>query len=309
MSDNVATERAQNAFRRARGKAFLRAVWFTLQRRPNRLLAYDEVRARIHAGGPVYRGIQAVAIDQIVGSVDRFRDFDRAFLPSQDFTEQRWESVGRAYYSDIHLPPVKLYQVGEVYFVVDGNHRVSVARQLGREFIDAEVQEVRAKFPLTSDIDADDLEVMGERADFLEKTSLTETRPDAHIECTIPGGYHLLLEHIEVHRYLQSQEWNREFSFIEASAQWYDQVYIPILQTVRHTDILQEFPGRTETDLYIWLMDHLYFLRQRFGETVSPTDAALSYATHFTPRFAHRFWHWLTVHILGIKGARPPDTK
>ena len=300
MSDNLATAQAQNAFRRARGKAFLRAVWFTLQRRSNRLLAYDEVRARIHAGGPVYRGIQAVPIDKIVGSVDRFRDFDRAFLPSQDFTEERWQSVGRAYYSDVNLPPVKLYQIGEVYFVVDGNHRVSVARELGREFIDAKVQEVRGSVPLTSDIEAGDLEVIGERADFMEQTKLAESCPGSNIECTIAGGYHLLLEHIEVHRYLQSTEWSREFSFAEASAQWYDQVYLPIVQTVRHTDILHEFPGRTETDLYVWLMDHLYFLRQRFGDKVSPTDAAFSFASHFTPRFAHRLWHWLTVHVLRI---------
>ncbi len=300
MNDNLATAQAQNAFRRARGKAFLRAVWFTLQRRSNRLLAYDEVRTRIHAGGPIYRGIQAVPIDRIVGSVDRFRDFDRAFLPSQDFTEERWQSVGRAYYSDVNLPPVKLYQIGEVYFVMDGNHRVSVARELGREFIDAEVQEVRGTVPLTSDIQASDLEGIGERADFVEQTKLAEARPDSNIDCTIAGGYHLLMEHIEVHRYLQSKEWNREFSFPEAAAQWYDQVYLPIVQTVRHTDVLHEFPGRTETDLYIWLMDHLYFLRQRFGDTVSPTDAALSFASHFTPRFAHRFWHWLTVHVLRI---------
>src|SRR5689334_4054608 len=127
MNDAVVRERAQSAFRRARGKAFLRAAWSTLQRRPNRLLAYDEVRDKLHVGGPVYKGLEAVPLNQIIGSVDRFGDFDRAFLPSQDFTEERWKNIGRAYYEDVHLPPVKLYKVGDAYFVVDGNHRVSVA--------------------------------------------------------------------------------------------------------------------------------------------------------------------------------------
>src|SRR5688500_17429034 len=98
MGDPTAIHRAQSAFRRARGKAFIRTVSSSLQRRPNRLLAYDEVRERLHVGGPVYKGVQAVAIDQIIGSVDRFGDFDRAFLPSQSFTEERWKNIGRLHY-------------------------------------------------------------------------------------------------------------------------------------------------------------------------------------------------------------------
>jgi hypothetical protein len=286
--------RAQSAFRRARGKAFLRGAWSMLMRRQNRLLAYDEVREKLRAGGPVYRGMEAVPIDQIVGSVNRFDEFDRAFLPSQDFTEERWKNIGRAYYDDVNLPPVKLYQVGDAYFVVDGNHRVSVARELGRAYIDAEVQECRVLVPLTPDIRPEDLEVIGEAADFLEQTKLADSRPQAKITTTIPGGYHLLLEHIEVHRYLQSQEWQREFSLQEAATQWYDQVYGPFVNVIKETGVLSEFPGRTETDLYVWLMDHLFYLRERFGNRISPQDAARSFAEQFTPHFLKRFWNWLT---------------
>lgn len=283
--------RARMAFRQARGKAFLRQMWASLQRRPNRLLAYDEVRDKLHAGGAVYRGHQAVRVSQIVGSVNRYKDFDRAFLPSQSHTEQRWERVGRAYYEDIDLPPVKLYKIGEVYFVVDGNHRVSVARELGQEFIDAEVQEVRVRVPITADIDPQDLEIIGEKTDFLARTRLDETRPKVQIELTIPGGYHLLLEHIEVHRYLQSKEWKREFSFQEAAAQWCDQVYLPLVKVIRETGILKEFPGHTEGDLYVWVIEHQYYLRERFGAGVSLQEAARSFATQFTERFLRRVWN------------------
>lgn len=294
MNDPVAFQRAQSAFQRARSKAFLRAVWATLQRRPNRLLAYDEVRDKLHVGGPVYKGLEAVPLKQIIGSVDRFGEFDRAFLPAQTHTEERWKNIGRAYYQDVNLPPVKLYKVGDAYFVVDGNHRVSVARELGREFIDAEVQECRVVVPVTPDLQPDDLEVIGEAADFLARTNLAATHPEANIICTIPGGYHLLLDHIEVHRYLQTQEWSREFSFEEGASQWYTQVYLPVVKVIHEMDVLSEFPGRTEADLYVWLMDHLYFLRERFGDRVSPYDAARSFANQFAPNFMKRFWSWLT---------------
>lgn len=299
MSHEIsAAERADSAFHRARGKAFLRAVWSALQRRPNRLLAYDEVREKLRAGGPIYRGVRTVPINQIVGSVNRFQDFDRAFLPAQDVTEHRWKSIGRAYYEDVNLPPVKLYKIGDAYFVVDGNHRVSVAREMGREFIDAEVQEVQVSVPISPDIAPEELEVIGEQAEFLERTRLAKSRPNARLVTTIPGGYHLLLEHIEVHRYLQSKEWSREFTFEESAAQWYDQVYLPVVRVIREQGVLHEFSNRTETELYLWLMDHLYYLRERFGDRVSPQEAARSFATHFTPFFLKRFWHWLTHHVL-----------
>ncbi len=297
LSQYDALSRARNAFRRARRKAFLRAMWASLQRRPNRLLAYDEVREKVRAGGPVYRGLEAVPIDRIVGSVSRYRDFDRAFMPTQTHTEDRWENIGRAYYEDVQLPPVKLYKVGEVYFVVDGNHRVSVARELGREFVDAEVQECRVSVPLTADLDARDLEAIGEQAAFMARTRLDQTRPDAAIATTIPDGYDLLLEHIAVHGYLQSQEWSRDFTFEEAAAQWYDQVYLPAVRVIRETGILRDFPGYTEADLYLWLMDHLYFLRERFGESINLRDEAVRFARRFTPLFLRRLGNWLVDHL------------
>lgn len=300
MSQSPALERAVANYNRARRKAFLRRVWADLRGRPDHLLAYDVVRAKARAGVPVYRGMQSVPLDKIVGSVNRYRDFDRAFLPTQDYTADRWTNIGRAYLDDVSLPPVQLYKVGEVYFVIDGNHRVSVARELGREFIDAEVRECRVRVPITEDIDPDDLEVIGEKAAFLEATRLDETHPEASIELTIPGGYHLLLEHIELHRYLQSQEWKRDFTFEEAATQWYEQVYLPLVQVIRDTKALRDFPHRTEGDLYLWVIEHQYYLREQFGDRVTLREAARSFSQHFTSRPLRRFWHWLTVHALRI---------
>jgi hypothetical protein len=289
--------RAFAAFRRARSKALLRRIWSAIRGRPQRLLAYDDVRSKIRVGGPVYRGVRSVPLAQIVGSVNRYRDFDRAFLPSQARTADRWTSLGRAYFDDVSLPPVKLYQVGEVYFVVDGNHRVSVAREMGREYIDAEVQECQVRVPVTPDMDAEDLEIVGEKADFVAHTRLDETRPDVSFDVTIAGGYHLLLEHIEVHRYLQSVEWSRTFDLVEAAAQWCDQVYLPVTRAIREAGILDDFPGRAEGDLYIWVIEHRHFLSERFGP-VSLQEAARSFARQFTGRVFKRVWNFIVSRVL-----------
>ena len=140
-------EQVRADFDRARVKAFLHDLVAALSRRPNDLIPYHEVRRRLSPERESYRGIQTVPLDRIVGSMDRFRDFDRAFLPRQRHTAGRWQSVDRAYYQDVTLPPIQLYQVGDVYFVRDGHHRVSVARVRDQPVIDAAVVEVLAQPP------------------------------------------------------------------------------------------------------------------------------------------------------------------
>ncbi len=275
-------------FQDARFRAFLRTVWSALSGRSNRLLSWQDVREHLHIGGQVYRGIQTVPLAQIVGSVDRYRDFDRAFLPVQSHTSHRWRSISRAFYEDVSLPPVKLYKVGDAYFVLDGNHRISVARDRGQEFIEAEVIEARTRVPVEASVDADDLEILGEYADFLERTRLDELRPDQNIRFTIGGGYQRLLEHIAVHRYFMGLEQQRFIPEEEAICDWYDSLYLPLVHIIREQDILRHFPGRTEADLYLWIMDHQHFLREQFGPQVRPEEAARHFADHYSSRLLHR---------------------
>jgi hypothetical protein len=252
-------------FRRARFQSFFNKVQAALSGKPRRLLAFDEVREKLHLGGPVYRGVQTVPLDRIIGSVDRYRDFDRLFLPTQSHTEDRWRRINRAWYEEINLPPVMLYKVGEVYFVVDGNHRVSVARDRGQTFIDAEVREVESRVPVTAGIQPEDLECLGERVEFLERTQLDRLYPEAVIKPTVLGGYDRLLEHISVHRYFMGIDQGRPVSEEEAVRHWFETLYLPVIEAVRQSAILEELPGRTETDLYLWSMDHLHFLNSREG--------------------------------------------
>jgi hypothetical protein len=267
--------RTQADFAAARLKAFFNSVLSFLTGQHNELLAFEAVKEKLHIGGPIYRGVRTVPIAQIMGSVDRYRDFDRAFLPKADFMADRWQKVTRAWYEDISLPPVLLYKVGEVYFVVDGHHRVSVAREKGQADIEAEVRECAVRVPITPDLNPDDLEVLGEKVEFLERTGFDRLRPEAEVRVTILGGYDRMLEHIAVHRFFMGLDFQRDIGDEEAVDHWYDTVYQPVVTVIRESSVLNAFPGRTEADLYLWVLDHRHYLvSQGKADLVEPGQAA-----------------------------------
>jgi uncharacterized ParB-like nuclease family protein len=269
------THRAENDFSRARLKSFLNRIRSVISGQPTRLLSYDEVRSSLRIGGPIYRGVQTVAVSQIVGSLNRYHQFDRAFLPTENQMAPRWVSVDRAFYKAVSLPPVLLYKVGQVYFVVDGHHRVSVAREQGQEFIDAEVRECSTKVNITPDLKPEDLVILGEKVQFLERTRLDQLRHEARVRLTIAGGFGRMLKHIAVHRYFMGLDQKRDISDAEAVTDWYDTVYLPIVEVIRDSGILEEFPGRTEADLYLWVLDHQQQLAEESGQALDkPQDAA-----------------------------------
>lgn len=267
-------------FSAARFKAFWRDMLAFLRGQHNELLSYDEIREKLRVGGPIYRGLQTVPVERIVGSVNRYRDFDRAFLPTQSHTADRWQKINRAFYKDVSLPPVLLYQVGDVYFVVDGNHRVSVAREKGQEFIDAEVRECSVRVPVRPDLQPDELEILGEKVMFLERTALDKLRPRAEIDTTILGGYDRMLEHIAVHKYFMGLNWRRDIGDEEAVLHWHDSVYTPLVKAIRSAGVLEKFPGKTETDLYLWVIDHQHFLREQ-EPSITSEEAAEDFAAQY----------------------------
>ena len=273
MSDELSA-RVRSDFQRARFKSFLNGVMAALSGQQNALLSYDEVKEKLHVGGPIYRGVQTVPIDKISGSLNRYRDFDRAFLPKQDQLADRWQRVNRAWYEDVSLPPVVLYKVGDVYFVVDGHHRVSVAREQKQLFIEAEVRECSTKVNITPDLKVEDLEVLGEKVEFLERTALDHIRPKANIKLTIPGGFYRMLEHIAVHRYFMGNDLQRDIDDKEAVAHWFDRVFMPIVGVIRRSGILHEFPGKTEGDLYLWVLDRQHYMFKKGHALLPPARAA-----------------------------------
>src|SRR4051794_1130853 len=272
---------AREDFERARRKAFMSEIGAFFSRRPNTLLSFAEVQKALPVKGHIYRGVQQVPVEAIQGTVDRYHDFDRNFLPTQTHTRDRWEAIDRAALASEVLPPIQVYKIGDIYFVKDGNHRVSVARERGMEYLDAEVIEIPTPVPLTDVTGTEDLLRLAEYARFLEQTHLDKLRPGADVRFSKLGRYDTLLEHISAHRWYMGIEQQREISWEEAVADWYDNVYSPLVQVIRETGVLKNFPGRTPADLYLWIMDHRYYLEQESGHRIGPVTAVMSYDAQY----------------------------
>lgn len=273
----MADDQVRADYERARRKAFLNDIVSFLRREPNTLISYADVRDRVTMEGESYRGLQEVPVDKIAGSMDRYRDFDRRFLPKRKNTANRWRSIDRAYYQDVILPPVQLYKVGDIYFVKDGNHRVSVARERGVAFIDAEVIEGHIRIPIDSSMRPSRLLQQVEYAEFLRKTNLDRTRPQHDIRPTALGRYDEIVTHIEGRRRLTEGRTTKPVSMSDAAADWFDNAYLPIVLAVREQRLLREFPDRTEADVYLWVMANRLQIQLAAGSRFSPEHSTRVY--------------------------------
>lgn len=265
---------ANQDFERAVFKGFWRKILTLLKGENNELLPFDEIRAQLPIRGQHDIGMQEVPIDKIVGSVGRYHDFDRAFLPIQTRTKDRWVNIDKAHYAQVPLPAVELFKIGEIYFVKDGNHRISVARDRGQVFVDAHVTEIDIPVLLTPDTKVNDLVLKREYAQFILETDLINKYPDLKIETTVSGQYDRLLEHISVHRWYLGEQHGHEVSMPEAAISWYEHVYRPLVQIIRDLNILKEFPGSSEADLYLWIMEYQGYLRQAYQEVDGGDESA-----------------------------------
>lgn len=283
-----------SGFDEARRAAVMAELLRPLTGQPAELLSFEAVREGLHLRHIVDRGVQDVPLDRIVGSLGRERDFTRAFLPREEALRERWEELQELALGPAGFAPVELYQVGGAYFVVDGHHRVSVARSLGSVSIEARVREYLS--PVTLAGDETLAEVLGKHnlVELSELTGLSQEHADDFV-CTVPSGYERLLEHISAHRYYLGIELGREPTWPEAVRSWQERVYRPMVEAIRNTAVLDEFPGHTETDLYLFVMDHLHHLREHYAnDEVTDLQAARHFRFFFRPRkrFGDRLRAW-----------------
>lgn len=307
MNRNIAI----NDFNAAHRKASLKSAISHLTGEKIDLLSYGEVLKSLRLQGQVERGRQEIPLDKIIGSVGRYTDFTRDFLPRKSSDSQRWVSVKVATESLMGVPPIEVYKVGDYYFVRDGNHRVSIARQNGQSHIEAYITEVVTRVPLTGDVDLDNLIIKEEYANFLEVTQLDKHIPNLELDVTEPGGYEKLLDHISVNRYFLGIKLEREIPFLEAAIDWYKNFYLPTVEIITEKGLLREFPDRTKTDLYLWMLDHRGELEEELGWKVDSTKAAESLAARFSNRTKSiftRFRYWLVDQILPDNWESGPRT-
>jgi hypothetical protein len=270
---------AQAQWNRARRAAFwarLQAQWAGKEAA---LLNFNEVSRRLKLHNTIYRGAQSIPLDRIVGSMGRYNDFTRTFLPVQGSLGERWRGVAEASL-DPHrsgLPPIEAYQVGTWYFVKDGNHRCSVARQLGMNTVEAYVWEYTDALPSTccSEDDIETLLLVAERQEFFEQTRLNDLRPGHAIQVSEPGGYTDMLDQIVKYQGVLGQIDEVEMAYAEAVTAWYDMLYEPSVQLIGEAGILESFPNRTAADLFIWMMQNRAGLQARYGGFIMGRRAAV----------------------------------
>jgi hypothetical protein len=293
VTDQMISEAVSQEFRRARRRALIRAAFRVLCHRRTTLLPFEAVRARLCITGQRDRGLQCVPLEQIIGSEGRSGEFDRQFLPLKQSTQQRWTRVGWAYATDVPLPPIALYQIGNVYFVRDGNHRVSVARQRGQIDIDAQVIELTTDVPVTEGLDDGELARRAAQSEFLRRTQLGVLRPGGALDVSELGAYRTLLQHIDGHRYFLGLERGRAVPYAEAVTSWYDRVYLPLAEAIDRGSTLRHFPTRTPADLYLWIVEHRHFLTEACGHDPGPDAAVCSYLTQSSRHgIRDRAWRW-----------------
>jgi len=281
FENNAVNTQAQTDFNKARSREFFSRVLNILKPQKNRLLNFHEIKSLLRPQGEIYRGMQVVDLENIIGSEGRYRDFNAAFLPKSDHVRSRWESVDKAHIQDVILPPIKLYKVGTFYFVRDGNHRVSVARMQGVMAIDAEVTELKTQYKLDGQQSREELaaRLVGyEREKFIEQTQLDQVIPMEHLEFSDAGRFDEIVQHIEGHKYYINQDIEEEISFSDAGLSWYYNVFLPIIQQISSDGVMSRFPGRTKADLYLWIVKHWDELKRQYGEKISLKDATRDYS-------------------------------
>ena len=274
---NFAETQSEEDFSRARNKALFNEIQHLLTPEEASLISLNDVKQLLKPKAETYQGMKVIPIDKIVGSEGRYKDFDNHFFPKSNFLKQRWEHVDEAAINDIILPPIKVYEISGVYFVRDGNHRVSVAKARGTEFIDAEVVSLQSEIKLKDPNNLADIIrqiVNYEKRVFYAETGFGDITDYWCLDFTTPGRYDVIYNHILTHKYYINQKKEEEVTMEEAILSWFNTVYLPLVTSVRKKHILHNFPKRTLADMYVWIVRYWDELKQKFGDEV-PIEAAV----------------------------------
>ncbi|MCR4938479.1 MAG: transcriptional regulator [Treponemataceae bacterium] len=282
--DHSVIVQSENDFMRARNKALFNELQHFLNPEESKLLSFSEIKDLLKPQGEVYKGMQVVPVSLIAGSEGRYHDFDSHFFPRNMHLKRRWESIDRAHLTDVILPPIVLYEIGGIYFVRDGNHRVSVAKAQGVENIDAEVISLKSEVKLKAGWSEKRIlkqVIQYEKRVFYSETSFGDITDCWNIDFSTAGQYDVLYQHILIHKYYINQDKTEEISMEEAILSWYKNLYLPIITAIKKGKILRRFKGRTAADLYVWIIKYWDDLKKKFGDKVTIDDAAAEFSEKF----------------------------
>jgi hypothetical protein len=253
-------------FDRARRKEVYRRLSDVVRRTDGEELLYlDDLRNRVRLFEQTYVGVLPIPVERVVGSAGHTDEFDKDWLPRRPEVAERWMRLERAF-PDGEFPPIIVYQVGESFFVVDGHHRVALARQKGIEYIDAEITRLRARFELPAGIDVGRIILAEQQHMFMELSGLERARPEARIDFSRPRGYVELLEIVKVYAYQVSVDQGRVVPIEEAAGEFYDSMYLPTIETIKQEGLGEVIENHTEADLFLWVYERRQSLFAEYGE-------------------------------------------
>jgi hypothetical protein len=218
------------------------------------LIPFDEVNRRLALSRRTYLGLQEIAVDRIVGSVDRSADFRRDFRPERRLSRSRLASL-RSAFPDGVMPAINVFEVGGGYFVEDGHHRVALARERGADYIDAEVTRLETRYEIGPGVDVAQLVHTEQQRKLYETSGLSRARPDAVIEFSFVDGYTQLAEIISAHGYQLARRAGELPTPEQVAADWYYTVYRPGLEAVRRAGLPELYASwnPTDADLFLWI--------------------------------------------------------
>lgn len=277
MSTMNFTTQTSDDFNKAKSKAIVNEIQHFLKPEEAKLISFYDLKELLHPDNETYIGMKTVPVASIVGSEGRYNDFDNMFFPKKSHLKNRWESIDRAHLQNTILPPINLYEIGGLYFVRDGNHRVSVARARSIEFIDAEVTSLRTEIRLKPGYTIQYLLkqiIQYEKRVFYSETAYGDITDDWSLDFTTPGQYDVIYNHILTHKYYLNLSHTEEISMPDAIISWYNMVYTPVLATIRRHKMMVKFRRRTPSDLFVWLVKYWEDFKTKYGED-TPLDSVI----------------------------------
>lgn len=277
MARSLISSQTDEDFNKAHNKALFNELQHMLNPDEATLISFTDIKTMLRPENEVYKGMQVVPIKLIVGSEGRYKDFDNHFFPKSHFLKARWESIDSAVLQNITLPPINLYEAGGLYFVRDGNHRVSVAKMKGQEYIDAEVVSLQSEIKLKPSTSKKNIlkQVLNyEKRVFYTETNFGDITDYWLLDFTTPGQYDVIYNHIMTHRYYINMGITETIPFEEAALSWFNNVYTPVIHALETNHIKKLFKKRTLSDMYIYLIKYWDELKQKFGNDFT-LDAAV----------------------------------
>lgn len=287
---------AEEDFNKARNLATYNEIKHFLNKEQTELLSFNEIKKMLKPKNEVYLGMKVVAIKDIVGSEGRYRDFDNKFFPKSNHLKQRWERIDQAHLSDIILPPITLYEIAGLYFVRDGNHRVSVAKMQGIENIDAEVISLQSEIKIKNGSSKQQIlkQVINyEKRVFYTETNFGDITDFWDIDFSSPGQYDVIYQHIQIHKYYINEPLDTEISLEQGILSWFNNVYMPIIQHIREHKIMHFFKHRTESDLYVWIVKYWDDLKRQYGQDFSLSKAVENFSKEFKDTWIKRLLKYI----------------